>query len=158
MFASKLQVRLPRRVAAYFLLFGMAALLWLGVAIVYIAHSVTESRSESAALRSLGQASERFNLIYLRDKAADFQPILADLRNQGRADYCTVVLGSGEYLAHSNQELKGKPATEQGNIVDRWGEIVKLKFIDDGGKIVREYRMPVKPAGAGNAPARFHSD
>ncbi len=147
MFASKLQVRLPRRVAAYFLLFGMAALLWLGVAIVYIAHSVTESRSESAALRALGQASERFNLTYLRDKAADFQPILAGLRNQGRADYCAVVLDSGEYLAHSNQGLKGKPATEQGNIVDRWSEIVKLQFIDEGGKAVCEYRVPVKPGG-----------
>ena len=60
MFASKLQIRLPRRITAYFLLFGMAALVWLSVAVVYVAHSVTESRSESASLRSLGQASDRF--------------------------------------------------------------------------------------------------
>ena len=52
MFASKLQIRLPRRITAYFLLFGVAALVWLSVGAVYVVHSVTESRSESASLRS----------------------------------------------------------------------------------------------------------
>ena len=62
MFASKLQIRLPRRITAYFLLFGMTALLWLGVAVIYIAHSVTESRLQSGALRSLAKANDRFSL------------------------------------------------------------------------------------------------
>ena len=59
MFASKLQIRLPRRITAYFLLFGLAALVWLSVGAVYVAHSVTDSRSESASLRSLGRGSDR---------------------------------------------------------------------------------------------------
>jgi signal transduction histidine kinase len=144
MFASKLQIRLPRRVTAYFLLFGMAALLWLSVAVVYIAHSVTESRSESASLRALSLASDRFTLAYLRNKSADFQPLLAEIRAQSRADYCAVVANSGEYLAHSSDGYKGKSAVEQGNITDRWGEIVELKFVGDNGTAVREYRVPVK--------------
>ena len=147
MFASKLQIRLPRRIIAYFLLFGMAALVWLSLAIVYIAHSVTESRSESASLRALGQATDRFNLAYLRNKTGDFHALLAEIRGQSRADYCAVVAPSGEYLGHSNHSLKGKPATEQGNITDRWGEIVELEFIDDDGRSVREYRVPLKPGG-----------
>src|SRR6185369_10168944 len=121
MFASKLQIRLPRRITAYFLLFGMAALLWLSVAIIYIAHSVFESRSESASLRSLGQASDRFNLAYLRNKSADLQPLLSEIRARSRADYCDVVADSGEYLAHTTSAYKGKPAGEQGNVTDRWG-------------------------------------
>jgi signal transduction histidine kinase len=147
MFASKLQLRLPRRITAYFLLFGMAALLWLSVAIVYIAHSVSESRSESASLRSLGSAGDRFNLAYLRNKSADFQPLLAEIRAHCRADYCAVVLDSGEYLAHSSDGYKGKSPVEQGNVTDRWGEIVELQFVGDNGKPVREYRAPLKPAG-----------
>ena len=87
MFASKLQIRLPRRITAYFLLFGMAALLWLSVAVVYIARSVNESRSASASLRSLGQASDRFSLAYVRNKSADFQPLLSEIRARSRADY-----------------------------------------------------------------------
>jgi PAS domain S-box-containing protein len=147
MFDSKLQIRLPRRITAYFLLFGMAALLWLSVAVVYIAHSVTESRSTSASLRSLAQASDRFSLAYLRNKSANFQPLLLEIRAQSRADYCAVVADSGEYLAHTSGEYKGKSAPEQGNVTDRWGEVVELRFVGDDGKAVREYRVPLKPAG-----------
>src|SRR3954463_1194972 len=134
MFDSKLQIRLPRRMTAYFLLFGMAALLWLSVAVVYIAHSVTESPSQSAALRWIGQASDRFNLAYLRNKSADFQSLLQDIRAQSHADYCAVVVDSGEYLAHTTSAYKGKSATEQGNVTDRWGDVVELRFASDDGK------------------------
>src|SRR3954468_4683911 len=147
MFASKIQIRLPRRITAYFLLFGMTAPLWLSVAVVYIAHAVFESRSESASLRAVGKAGDRFNLAYLRNKSADFQPLLAEIRAQSRADYCAVVLDSGEYLAHPTRAYKGKSAGEQGNVTDRWGEIVQLHFVAEDGKAVCEYRIPLKPAG-----------
>src|SRR3954464_12922133 len=147
MFASKIQIRLPRRITAYFLLFGMTALLWLSVAVVYIAHAVSESRSESASLRAVGKAGDRFNLAYLRNKTADFQPLLSEIRAQSRADYCAVVTDSGEYFAHTISAYKGKPAAEQGNVTDRWGEVVELQFVGDEGKAVREYRIPVKPGG-----------
>src|SRR6187431_3162272 len=107
MFGSTLQIRLPRRITAYFLLFGMTALLWLSVAIIYIAHSVTESRSQGASLRSLGVATDRFSLAYVRDKNADFQPTLTEIRAQSRADYVAVVADSGEYLAHTKAGYKG---------------------------------------------------
>ena len=86
MFASKLQIRLPRRITAYFLLFGLAALVWLSVGAVYVAHTVTDSRSESASLRSLGRGSDRVVLAYLRDKNADLQPLLAEIRAQSGAE------------------------------------------------------------------------
>jgi len=139
MFASKLQIRLPRRITAYFLLFGVAALVWLSVGVIYVAHSVTESRSESASLRFVGRATDRFVLAYLRDKKADFHPVLSDIRLQCGADFCAVVSPSGEFLAHSNSTLKGKVATVQGNITDRWGEVVELKYISDNGVPIREF-------------------
>jgi PAS domain S-box-containing protein len=147
MFASKLQIRLPRRITAYFLLFGMTALLWLGVSVIYIAYSVTESRLQSGAIRSLAKATDRFSLAYLRDKNADFQPLLSEIRAHSRADYCAIVADSGEYLAHTAGGYKGKLATEQGNVTDRWGQVVELQFEGDDGKAVREYRSPLKPGG-----------
>ena len=115
MFASKLQIRLPRRITAYFLFFGVAALLWLSVGAVYIAHSMTEKRSESASLRLLGRASNRFALAYLRDKSKDLQPLLAEIRWKLCADYLCRCVASGEYLGHSNCDYKGKLASEVGN-------------------------------------------
>src|SRR2546423_6242832 len=144
MFASKLQIRLPRRITAYFLFFSVAALLWLSVGAVYVAHSVTESQSESASLRSLGRATDRFKLAYLRDKNADLQPLLAEIRSQSRADFCAVVSPSGEYLAHSSSGFKGKLATEQGNITDRWGEIVEVQYVAENRVRIHEYQAPLK--------------
>lgn len=144
MFANKLQIRLPRRITAYFLLFGVAALAWLSVGSIYIAHSITESRSESASLRSLGRATNRLVLAYLRDKNANLQPLLAEIRGQCGADYCAIVSEAGEYLSHSNNALKGKPAPEEGNITDRWGEIVELRFTRDNTVPVREFRAPLR--------------
>jgi PAS domain S-box-containing protein len=146
MFGSKLQIRLPRRIAAYFLLFGLAALVWLSVGAVYVAYTVTDSRSESASLRSLGRGSDRIVLAYLRNKSADIQPVIAEIRTQSGADYCAIVSPTGEYLAHTNRELCGKPATESGTMTERWGDITRVEFVSDDGAAIHEYRCPIKAA------------
>ncbi|HEX5470475.1 MAG TPA: ATP-binding protein [Lacipirellulaceae bacterium] len=147
MFASKLQIRLPRRITAYFLFFGIASLAWLCAGSIYVAHSVTESRSESAALRSLGHACDRFTLAYLRDQNADPQPVLAEIRLHSGADYCAVVSPSGDYLGHSTTGLRGKPAPEEGNVTARWGEITELQIPGDHGLLIHEYQAPLRVGG-----------
>jgi PAS domain S-box-containing protein len=146
MFASKLQIRLPRKIAAYFLLFGLAALVWLSVGAVYVAYTVTDSRSESASLRSLGRGSDRIVLAYLRNQSADIQPVIAETRIQSRADYCAIVSPTGEYLAHTNRELCGKPAAESGTMTERWGDITCVEYLSDNGAAIHEYRCPLKAA------------
>ena len=143
MFASKIQIRLPRRITAYFLVFGLAALVWLTVGAVYVAYSVSDGRSESASLRSLGRGSNRIVLAYLRNKGADLHPVLSEVCSQSGADYCAVVSPTGEYLAHSNGELKGKPAGEVGTITERWGDIARVEYANDDGTAVHEYRCPI---------------
>src|SRR4051812_48358354 len=147
MFASKLKIRLPRRLTAYFLLFAIAALLWLAIGVVYIAHAMTESRSESAALRALSRASERFALAYLRNKNSGLQSVLADIRVQYHADYCAVVSESGEYFAHSSDGFTGKQAIELGNTTERWGEASEVQYVDERGTAIREFRTPLKAGG-----------
>jgi PAS domain S-box-containing protein len=144
MFAKNFQIRLPRRITAYFLLFGLAALVWLGIGAVYVASMVTDSRSESASLRSLGRGSDRITLAYLRNKAADLQPLLIEIRAQSGADYCAIVSPTGEYSAHSNGELKGKSADELGAETERWGEIHRVEYMNSSGVTIHEYRCPLK--------------
>jgi len=143
MFANKIQIRLPRRITAYFLVFGLAALVWLAVGAVYVAYSVSDRRSESASLRSLGRGSNRIVLAYLRNKDADLHPVLSEVCSQSGADYCAVVSPTGEYLAHTNGELKGKPAGEVGTITERWGDIARVEYAN-GGTTVHEYRCLIQ--------------
>ena len=87
MFVNKLQIRLPRRVTAYFLVFGLAALVWLSVGAVYVAHWVSNSRSESTSLRWLGRGSDRIVLSYLRDQNASLQSLVLRHRFSNRKVY-----------------------------------------------------------------------
>jgi two-component system phosphate regulon sensor histidine kinase PhoR len=144
MFASQLPIRLPRRVTAYFLFFGLAALVWLSVGAVYVARSVTDSSSESASLRSLGRGSDRLVLAYLRDKTIDLGAVLSEIRAQSGASFCAIVSPTGELLAHTGGEVTGRPATERGQMTDRWGEVVRVQYQDDHGVSVHEYRTPLK--------------
>jgi two-component system phosphate regulon sensor histidine kinase PhoR len=144
MFASKLQIRLPRRITAYFLLFSLAALVWLGVGVVYVARIVSDSRSESASLRWLGRASDRVVLAFLRDKNANLQSVLADIHSQSGASYCAIVSPTGDYVAHSTSGYDGQPAAERGGMTDRWGDVRRVQYVDDTGTTIHEYRAPLK--------------
>jgi two-component system phosphate regulon sensor histidine kinase PhoR len=138
---------MPRRITAYFLLFGLAALVWLGFGAVYVARTVSHDRSESASLRWLGHGSDRIVLAYLRDKNSDLSLLLAEMRSQSGADYCAIVNPAGEYLAHSNSLYNGQPAHDQGRTTDRWGEVVRIEYESLAGVPVHEYRAPLKAGG-----------
>jgi two-component system phosphate regulon sensor histidine kinase PhoR len=147
MLVRKLQIRLPRRITAYFLLFGLAALVWLGVGAVYVVHSVTDSHSESASLRMMVRASDRVILTYLRNKQSGLQPVLAEVRIECGAEYCAVVSPTGEYIGHTNRALIGKPVSERGGTLDRWGEIARVAYVDESGLAIHEYGAPLKSNG-----------
>jgi signal transduction histidine kinase len=143
MFGSSLQVRLPRRITAYFLLFGLAALVWLSFGAVYVARSVTDNRSEGASLRWLGRGSGRVVLSYPRGGDASMQAIVSEVFAKSGATYCAVVGLDGDFVAHSNPEFVGKSASERGGVTERWGEVERVEYTDDKGMLVYEYRCPL---------------
>lgn len=147
MFASKLQTRFPRRVTAYFLLFGLAALVWLSVGAIYVAHSVSDSCSESASLRWVGQGTNRAVLSYLRDQEAGLQQVATDVRARSGANYCAIVSPGGQYIAHSNRGLIGETAAERGGMTDRWGDVVRVEYVGEAGGVIHEYRSPLSAGG-----------
>ena len=144
MYARKLPIRLPRRITAYFLFFGIGALVWLSVGAFYVARSVSDSRSESASLRWLSRGSDRVVLAYLRNKSTNLQPVLAEICTQSGASYCAIVSPTGEYTAHSNSGFTGRPAVERGDSTDHWGAVVRVQYNDDNGALVHEYQTQIK--------------
>ena len=92
MFARSFHIQLPRRVTAYFLLFGLTAVVWLSAGAFYVARSVSQSRSESACLRWLGRGSNRISLDYLQHGDANLQALVHEIVTQSGADYCAIVV------------------------------------------------------------------
>lgn len=147
MFSSKLQIYLPRRITAYFLLFGLTAIVWLTVGSIYVAHAVNQNRSESAALRSVGRAASRFVLDYLQGGEASFQTLVEETKAQSQANYCAVVSRGGKYLAHSSRELIGQTAPEHSGATERWGDVVRVRYVGQRGTLVDEYQAPIEAGG-----------
>jgi two-component system phosphate regulon sensor histidine kinase PhoR len=147
MFGSNLRARLPRKIAACFLVFGLTGLVWLGFGAGQMVRWVTDSRSESASLRWLGRGSDRAALAYVRGKNAGVQAAMIEIAAESGASYCAVVAPEGTYLAHSTATLVGSAATEREGATDRWGEIVRAEFLDDAGVLVHEYQAPLVASG-----------
>jgi two-component system phosphate regulon sensor histidine kinase PhoR len=144
MFASSFRLRLPRRVTAYFLLFGLTAVVWLSAGAFYVARSVTQSRSESACLRWLGRGTSRISLDYLQHGDANLQALVHEINAQSGADYCAIVSTTGRFLANTNSELIGQPAVEHNSTDEQWGDASRIRFVGAQGQTVDEYRAPLK--------------
>lgn len=147
MFSRRLQIYLPRKITAYFLLFGLTAIVWLTIGSIYVARAVNQSRSESAALRTLGRAANRFVLEYLQNGDDNFQELVDGVAQQDHANYSAVVSRSGKFLAHTQRDLVGQQAPEHSGTTERWGEVVRVSYVGDRGVIVDEYQAPVEAGG-----------
>jgi two-component system phosphate regulon sensor histidine kinase PhoR len=112
-----------------------------------VARSVTDGRSESVSLRVLGRAANRVVLAYLKQPDANFQPLLAEVRTQGNALYCTIVAPTGEAIGHSDGALVGKIMPERGGTTEQWGDVTRVDYRDDKGLLIHEYRSPLKANG-----------
>lgn len=147
MLTTPFQLRLPRRVTAYFLLFGLTAVVWLSGGAFYVAREVNQDRSESASLRWLGRATSRAALDYLRNGTNELQPLVNHLKSQSGAAYLAIRSKTGIYLAHSRPELVGQAAVEHEGTTDEWGDAIRVQYVGPQGEIVDEYQAPLNAGG-----------
>jgi sensor histidine kinase regulating citrate/malate metabolism len=107
MFAPAPHLELPRRITAYYLLFGLAAIAWLTVGAVIVAQSIQSMRAESSALTQLGKTAATITADHARNGQANFQAIVERIAVENGLRYCAIVGPDGRYLAHSNPKLAG---------------------------------------------------
>ena len=148
MSTTPFHLRLPRRVTAYFLLFGLTAVIWLSGGTFYVARAVDQSRSESTSLRWLGRASSRLTREYVQHGEAHLQAIVNELQSQSGAAYCAVLSNAGVYLAHSTPELIGQAAAEHEGDTEQWGDTLRIDYVDARGGRIDEYRTPLEAGRA----------
>jgi two-component system phosphate regulon sensor histidine kinase PhoR len=143
MLLRPLNVSLPRRITAYFLLFGLAAVLSLGLGAAYVAHSAYHARTEGTILRWLGRASSQIVLDYLRVGTDGFRKGVNEAQRQHGVAYCAIVSPEGVFVVHSRREEEGQRAPERSGGRDRWGEVVRLSLRTESGSNISEYQVPL---------------
>ena len=141
--ASTHQIDVSRRALSYFLAFGMLAVGWFVAGQPTISKAIMTDQAESACLTRLGRAATRVLSCYL-DTPDELPALVARLATEGSLTYCAVVSPEGKFVAHSQPKLVGQPASEPSGAVAQWGDVRRIRFVDDESRILRVYSTPLK--------------
>jgi signal transduction histidine kinase len=143
MLQSVHQIDVSRRALGYFLAFGMLAVGWFMAGLPTISKAVMADQAESACLTRLGKAATRVLSCHL-EAPDELQALVARLATEGSLTYCAVVSPEGKFLAHSQSRLVGQAAPEPSGAAAQWGDVRRIRFVDDESRILREYSTPLK--------------
>ena len=147
MFLRRPNLGLPRRVVGYYLLFCLVAVAWLVVGVLFTSHSVLSSRGINASLSRLGKLTAAAELEYVRSGTANLQTLVTQAKSDFRASYCSIESMLGSYLAHSNPQFVGQKTIERQGSPLRWGSIIGMRFTDEAGTTMQEFRVPLLTDG-----------
>ena len=116
------RLELPRRITAYYLVFGLAAICWLTIGVVVVSRSIVSLHAESACLSDLGGASGALAAEYAAGGDSRLQPFVEQVGGTKRYAYCAVADLSGRFTAHSVRDLVGQNVSEPTGAVMQWGD------------------------------------
>ena len=147
MFRIRRKVGFPRKVVAYYLMFCLIAVCWLTGGVVVTSHAVLSSRTTSASLSRLGKTAAALEIAYLRGGEKLLYKVLQRTKSETALAYASVVSPDGTYLAHTQANRRGKPAVKPTGSLLKWGNITGIRHVDDRGRILREYQVPLVSGG-----------
>jgi PAS domain S-box-containing protein len=144
------RLNLTRRVVAYYLIFGLAAVIWLALGLTFVVKAVLESRSETECFTRLGEAASTIRAAAIR-RDEKLQDLVEHFHKKWSLAYCAVASNDGLFLAHSSPKQVGTRRIVPTGEVARWGDIQRTRYIAEDSRVLREYQSPIRhgaePAG-----------
>ena len=95
MLAKTTHLELPRRVTAYYLLFGLAGIAWLTAGVVIVSHVLLSSRDESASLIKVGKAAKAVAAEYANADGSKLQDLVERQAAESGAGLCGPRIAGG---------------------------------------------------------------
>lgn len=138
---------LARRLTAYYLLFGLGAIAWLILGLAWGSQTLLRSHSESLALAEVGKIASALSRVYGEGGTTKVQGLVEQLGALHRLAYCGLASREGRYIAHSDRARVGSAVEERTGARSQWGEVDRIRFVDEDSRLVREYRTPVRCGG-----------
>ena len=145
MLGKTLHIELSRRVVAYYLVFGLASVVWFAVGMVVVVGTVEDAHAEKACLARMRAAASALRSAAAREDA-DLQTPVDRFHTEWDPAYCGVVSADGLFLAHSSAGQRGRRhEAPSGDVVRRSG--VEQTCYEGQSGPMREYRIPVRIGG-----------
>jgi PAS domain S-box-containing protein len=143
MWGKTSRLDLSRRVVGYYLMFGLAAIIWLALGSIYVAEQVMEKQSEKECFTHVGEAAGAAREIGLKQSAA-LQELVRFHCDKWSLAYCAVADADGTILAHSTVALAGNRRVAPNGETACWGDIQRTRFIAEDSGVLREYQAPIR--------------
>ena len=147
MFKKTIHLELPRRVTAYYLLFGLLAVAWLTIGVVVVSQSLLNSRAEGVCLGNVGRAAAAIAAEYRTSGSDKLQALVEQFADANGLAYAAFSAPDGRFVAHSIRDQVGQAAGEPTGARVQWGEVDRVRFVDGTSRLLREYRTPVRVVG-----------
>jgi signal transduction histidine kinase len=147
MLKRTVHLELPRRVTAYYLLFGLLAIGWLTVGVVVVSQALLTSRDEGVCLSNVGRAAAAISAEFRSGGPGKLQTLLGQSVHANGLAYAAFSDPEGRFLAHSLPDQIGQAAAEPTGALMQWGDVSRVRFVDGQSRLLREYRTPIRVAG-----------
>lgn len=146
MLGRSLKLEIPRGVVVFYLLFALAAILWIATGAVFLAESVADERSEQELFSYLGNAAAAVTAAHRSDAKAELQPLVERFARERSLSYAAFSANDQIYVAHSRRGLIGKTHAVSIGSSTRRGDAQVVRVAGAEG-FTREYSTPVELRG-----------
>jgi len=121
----------------------MVTVCWLALGTCLVSHKVLSTHSANSCLSSLGKTAAAIEISYLRHGREGLQELADQAQAEGKLAYASIVGLDGIYLAHTDEGLQGMPQLQPMGDLLRWGTVSGTRFVDQQGRTLREYQVPL---------------
>lgn len=135
-------VELSRQVFAAYLIFGLAAIIWLGIGLIHVLNAAIIARKEDALLIQLERTAAEASICYMRHEEVHLQSLVERVCREESLAYCAIVAGN-RYQAHSSASQIGTMSIERAESKVVLGETERVRYVDAHARVLREYRTPL---------------
>lgn len=149
---ATIQIGLPRRVLASYLLFSLLTIVCLLVGGVFATHALIESQAVDCTLSQMGRLASAIELEKIQGQGQGVQSLLEEARAKTHSAYLAVISTHGLYTAHTDTNQIGQSAPSRIGKRLIWGSVSGVSYADADGRTINEYksRLVVEDHPAGD--------
>ena len=130
MFARSFHIQLPRRVTAYFLLFGLTAVVWLSAGAFYVARAVSQTPLRERVLAMVGPRREPpLARLPATRRRPTCRRCVHEIDHPKRRRLLRHRVADGRLLAHTMRRADWPTAPDRSGTDEQWGDAARVHYV-----------------------------
>ena len=143
MFRRRAKPGLSRKIVAYYLFFCLIAVSWLAAAAVFSSRAVVAERTANYCLTRIAGAGAAIKIQLQRKDLPRVIACCPSCAPSATRHGAHSWVMTGACWRTPSGEFVGQPAAEPAGARATWGDVTRVEFEHDDGRLVQEFRSPL---------------